>query len=559
MFEHGTGPATALVDVIRQVRLRWRRRLVARGLVQFLLAAVGVVLAAAWALEALRFTPAAILGFRVVTLVAVGAAAYGFLVRPLRRRVTDEQVALYLEEHEPTLEATILSALEAERAGDRASASPALVARLVEEAIDRCHRIEEGRRIERAQVRRSVIGTAIVAVATAAVFLFGPVFLRQAVSALVLVSRSVEAASPYRIEVTPGDVTVPKGADQAVRATLEGFDATDVALVVRRGASGAFERVPMVSTDGGPFEGLLFDLAEPIEYFVEASGVRSKSFTLDVVELPYARQIDLEYTFPAYTGLAPRTIEDGGDIAVLKGTAVAVRITPTMPASAGRLVLGEDTSVPLTVGPDGTLGGGFTAEADGFYRVELAAAGKDLVAASPQFTIDVLADIEPSVRISEPARDTDATPIEEFRVEAMADDDFAVRDLQLVYQVNGGPEQTLRLYGGSQPLKEVTAGHTFYLEELGVEPGDALSYYARVSDNDQVAGPKRATSDIYFLRIRPFDKDFRQATSQGGGGGGGGGGGDVGALSKQQREIIAGTFNVQRDRRTMTADQVRES
>ncbi len=39
------------------------------------------------------------------------------------------------------------------------------------------------------------------------------------------------------------------------------------------------------------------------------------------------------------------------------------------------------------------------------------------------------------------------------------------------------------------------------------------------------SGGKQATSDMYFLRVRPFGKDFKPATSQAGGGGGGGGGG----------------------------------
>ena len=151
------------------------------------------------------------------------------------------------------------------------------------------------------------------------------------------------------------------------------------------------------------------------------------------------------------------------------------------------------------------------------------------------------------------------TPVQEFAVEAKADDDYAVKNLELVYSVNGGAEKTIKLFDGRQPLQEVTAGHTFYLEELGVQAGDAVSYYARATDNNAVAGPQRATSDMYFLRIRPFNKDFKPATSMGGGGGGGGGGMDqVGALSQQQRQIIAGTFNMQRDRKQMAADKFRE-
>ena len=117
------------------------------------------------------------------------------------------------------------------------------------------------------------------------------------------------------------------------------------------------------------------------------------------------------------------------------------------------------------------------------------------------------------------------------------------------------------LFNGSRPTPEVTAGHTFYMEELGVKAGDSVSYYAKAADNDAVNGSKATSSDIYFLRIRPFDKNFKPATSMSGGGGGGGGGAgqEVGALSAQQRQIISGTFNIQRDRKAMNATKFRES
>jgi hypothetical protein len=107
-------------------------------------------------------------------------------------------------------------------------------------------------------------------------------------------------------------------------------------------------------------------------------------------------------------------------------------------------------------------------------------------------------------------------------------------------------------------MPEVTAGHTFYFEELNVEPGDFVSYYARATDNNVVEGAKRASSDLYFVQVRPLRKEFRRAESMGGGGGGGGNQ-EVGALSQQQREIISATFNVNRDKKTMTADKLREA
>lgn len=548
---------TELTAVIQQVRRRWRIKLAVVGIVQWLIAGVAVFLVAAYALEAFRFSPAAIVSGRVITGVLLMAMAVWLIVRPQWRQVGDDRVALYLEEHEPSLDAAILSALEApDGTGSR---SPALTNRVIEAALEQCQRIEQGRRIERQPLRRYAIVAAGITATTLAIVGLGPAFVRHALSALFVISGPVEAAAPYRIDVAPGDATVPKGADQAVTAELHGFDAGEAAIVMRSAPDAAYERVPLVRREDGGYEGILFDLAEPLEYFVEASGVRSRAFKLNVVELPYVKQLDLEYRFPGYTGLEPKAIEDGGDVAVLVGTDVGVTVTPTMSTSAGRIVLDDGTSLPLAANADGTLTGAFKAGKDGFYHIELDAASGQKVNASPTYTIDVLSDGIPSVTVSKPGRDRDATPVEELFVEARADDDFAVRELQLVYSVNGGPEKSVPLFNGAKPLAEVTAGHTFYLEELGVELGDAVSYYARAADNDVIGGPKRATSDIYFLRIRPFNKDFKPALSQGGGGGGGGGGGDVGGLSQQQRQIIAGTFNVQRNRASLAADKLREN
>jgi hypothetical protein len=548
------GRESDLVEIIAQVRRRWRLKLALRGALVVMALGVIALVAAAYGLESWRFTPGSIIAFRILLAVAVAAFVAWFFVRPLLRRVSDEQVALYLEEHEPSLQAEILSAVEASRAP---GAQSALVRRLVASAVEKCHVIEEGRRVERTPIRRYAGAFALVALASLALFTLGPGFLRHALSALLVVSRDVEAAVPYRIDVTPGHATLPKGADQPITAELHGFGAETASLMVRKAPDAPFEPLPLVPGDAR-FEGMLFDLPGSIDYYVEASGVRSPVFTLKVVDLPYVQKLELEYRFPAYTGLSPRKIEDGGDIAAVRGTEIRVRITPTMATTGGGLVLNDNPATGLVAEGDGTLTTSFKVEKEGFYRFELDAPTGERVAASPQYTIDVLSDQPPSVSIAKPGRDTSASPIEEVFIEARAEDDFGVRDLELIYSVNGGAEKSVRLFDGRSRLSEVSAGHTIYLEELGVAPGDFVSYYARAADNDGVQGAKRATSDMFFLQVRPLRKEFRRAESQAGGGGGGGGG-EVGALSQQQRQIISATFNVQRDRRSMNAAKLREN
>ena len=109
----GSTLSAALIQVIHRVRNRWRLRLALRGAVIVLAGTVAALLLSASGLEALRFSSRAIIAFRLGAAGVFAALVAYWLVLPLRRRVTETQVALYLEERDPSLEAAILSAVEA--------------------------------------------------------------------------------------------------------------------------------------------------------------------------------------------------------------------------------------------------------------------------------------------------------------------------------------------------------------------------------------------------------------------------------------------------------------
>ena len=429
--------STTLLEIIADVRRRWRLKLALRGAVAVLGVAFALFLVAAYGMEWARFSSASIIAARVLMALTLAGSVFWFVARPLMRRVSDEQVALYLEEHEPSLQATLLSAVEASQSGQNESA--ALVRKVVEQAIQTCTEHDAVNKVERVPLRRYAAALAGVALVAVLAVVAGPTFIRHALSALLQLSQNVQAAAPYRIEVNPGNASVPKGSDQTVTAKLHGFASEDATLMARRTPTATFEPLPLVQNEDGSYEGMVFDVAAPLEYFVEAEGVRSAVFTMKVVEVPYVERLELEYHFPAYTGMEPQKIEDGGDIAVLRGTEVRLRIVPTMKAGAGRLTVDDKTSVTLAPQADGSLTARFKADKDGFYRIELQAPTGEYVAASPQYTIDVLEDQAPTISFSRPGRDTSASAIEEVFVEASAEDDYGVRDLELVYSENGGP------------------------------------------------------------------------------------------------------------------------
>ena len=153
-----------LVDVIRRVRNRWRMKLALRGAVIVVAGTLLALFLSASSLEALRFSPTAINSFRVAAFIIFGGLLYLGLVRPLMRRVSDNQVAMYLEEKDPTLQSALMSAVETSRDADSGpegrgrclGPSPKLVERLVEQAIEQCHALDDGLAVERQNLRRQL-------------------------------------------------------------------------------------------------------------------------------------------------------------------------------------------------------------------------------------------------------------------------------------------------------------------------------------------------------------------------------------------------------------------
>ena len=139
--------------------------------------------------------------------------------------------------------------------------------------------------------------------------------------------------------------------------------------------------------------------------------MRSPAFRIDVSDMPYVKQIDLEYRFPAYTGLAPQAQEDTGDVVALRGTEVRVRVTPTMKVAGGRLRVEGDGAARHDRGRGRHAHGDVHRRPkEGFYRIDAARGATAACSpARPTTRSTCSPTSRPSVTLRKPGRDAKVT------------------------------------------------------------------------------------------------------------------------------------------------------
>ncbi|HEX9584602.1 MAG TPA: DUF4175 family protein [Gammaproteobacteria bacterium] len=553
-------PGARLDRVLRRARRRWRARKILEGAARALaIVLLGGVTAIA-VMDTWLFEPDIVSATQIVFYLVTAAALF-LVLRPAVARAPDDVVAHYLETRAPHLDAMMLSAVEARGSlgGDvPAATSPALARRLLDRAARAFEAPSALPELETAQTRRAAVAVGIITVTAALLLSMGPEAWRHGASLLLRLPQDPAASNPYAFRVAPGNTTILAGEDVRISAAPAGFAPGAVTLVYRNEGDSEWTRAPLnASEDTGAFETFLFDVNTAMDYRVEHASLHSPDFRIEVVSRPLAERIDLLYEFPAHTGRAPELVTGGGDIAAVRGSRVEVRVTPSEATSRGRLVVDGERHLELRAQENGRLRAVIDVRENGRYRVELEAENYGMVPASPEYAIAAYADTLPKITLKNPGRDVRVTSIEEIAIDVRAEDDVAVRELEIVLSVNGGPDEVVVLNDASAPQPAVEERLELFLEERDLAPGDLIAYHVRA--RDAPGDPARQfTSDIYFMDVRPFEMSYRPSGGAGGGGGGRAGAEQEETLAAQQRTLVVAMFKLLRDRETLAGEVLAE-
>ena len=459
---------------------------------------------------------------RIALLIGVIGAAgyllYRYLIQPLRVKLTPHDVALNVERKHQGLEDRLVSALQFGETETDDPIKSHLLQRLVTDAVERTDGIDFKATVDKSKKRKHV-GIAVAALAGCALLaLIFPAELNISLNRLLSPWEKTEPVFTTKLTVEPGNARILRGRSLAINLDVTGKAVDKARLIYMKGdpatdAEPKRQEIDMVRIEGEKrrFGYEIFNINEDMEYYATANEAESERYTVKVFDMPQATAIEIAYTYPEYTQLKPIIQQGEGDIRAVAGSQAEVRITTNKAIQSATLTVDAQDSTPMLISDGRTLTTTLDVLNDGKYTVKLLCVDGFNNQTPIEYTITAIPDEPPEITIKEPGRDIKATKLEEVKILAEATDDYGVENMTLKYSIGSGEPQELPVETVEVKAEKIISGaYVFYLEELDVEPGELISYYAQATDNNMRTGPGTSTSELYFIEVRPFNERYMQ-------------------------------------------------
>ena len=513
----------SLLDEARQYR---KRLLIGEKLAAYVALIAGLVLVCTLSGGFWEFSIAArwIMLSGLAGAVVLGGFLWVFV--PVRTRWNREQMARRVEERFPEINNDLINSVQLGAAPEAHSRE--FLLRLLDSAAKALSTYNFGEAFSPLRLKRlAAVAGAIVLVLCVYAGL-APERFRNGLTQLLRPGALVAVGGLPQFVVEPGDSSVFHGEDLTLRAAItwapkafELYDAQVLAgSVTHEGAAetGA-ETGPqdMVRADAESFVYVIKEITAPFTYRVRVGRKVSEPYRVSIAHRPEVARIRVEYGFPPYTRIDPRTEEGStGHLKAVKGTEAKLTVFVGPPGKKlrdARIELASGTPAPeARIAADaGSFEVVFLIEKDDSYAIHLededGVANTDLV----RRNVTAVTDGPPKVAVKQPGQNLSVAVGESVPLRLEATDDFGIADLFVLSRVNdtGAMQRLVGWQDFPNPrLARVT--HQWFIDPETYKPGDVVTYHAEVMDTN----PRQALASSKQFVLRITDPESALAEKQ---------------------------------------------
>ncbi|WP_166386092.1 DUF4175 family protein [Polaribacter sp. 11A2H] len=249
----------------------------------------------------------------------------------------------------------------------------------------------------------------------------------------------------------------------------------------------------------GTFTYTFSDVQQPIDFFIEANGVQSQDYKIEVIKTPTINAISLDVKYPRYLGRKNEMIKNSGNVIVPEGTTITWNVTANQTDSLA--FINNNKSVFFDSNSDNNFT--YSKRIQNPLNYQISSSNKYLKDfENLEFYVDVRKDEFPLISVQS---NIDSISRGAAQFAGQISDDYGIKKLQLVYYNNEQPTNQNKF----ELLITKENIQTFFYQfpdGLNLEAGINYELFFEVFDNDAVNGNKKTKTKVFNYRQKTTDE-----------------------------------------------------
>jgi len=440
------------------------------------------------------------------SFIGISVAALGFWVfAPLLRYfrlgkvISHEQAASIIGEHFTDVKDKLLNVLQLKKQADSSPDAALLIAGINQKTEE--IKPVPFRSAINLNNNRKYLRFALPPLLLLLVLLFAaPSMITDSTSRLINNNKEFEREAPFHFKIEDQDLSVIQYSDFDLKVKIEGeYLPEEVFIDIDN------YHYRLTKEEANLFSYTFSNVQKETDFKLFSSGVNSEDYKLNVLKKPNILGFDIKLDYPAYTKRKDESISNIGDLVVPIGTNLDWVFNSENTDDISIRFSGKEDLVSIERFDDELFTYKKRALRDEAYKI-LVSNDNLPNADSVAYSITVIPDLHPTIAVEKFVDSTDSKLL--FFV-GDASDDYGLFSLSFNYRIQSQnrTQGELNSINMQKPTgSQVQYDYTWDIRNLELKPGDEITYYFEVYDNDAVNGKKQARTNVMVYKKPSVDE-----------------------------------------------------
>jgi hypothetical protein len=424
----------------------------------------------------------------------------------LGKTISHEQAASIIGDHFTDVKDKLLNVLQLKKMADEQDHSSLILAS-IQQKSETIKLVPFQSAIDLGKNRKYIKYAAPPLLCLIAIMLMSPSLIKDSTYRLLNNDKDFEKDAPFRFIIENKSLKALQFEDYTLKVQVDGQVLPQDIFVEIDGYNYKLNKL-----GADDFEYTFRNVQKSTIFTLNAADVKGLPSTLIVLEKPSISNFAASLRYPAYLNRNNEELDNIGDLIVPEGTIIDWSFN-TKSTERIDFRFGENSPLkPAEQRAENLYN--FKAKAVNSVPYKVYFSNQFIPNAdSLIFGINVIKDQYPAIVVDQIADSTDKSAI---LFVGNVSDDYGISSLVFNYTVtnengNSKPQNKVRL-----PVRNANESgfqHVFSLTDLGLMPGDNISYYFEVFDNDGVNGAKSSKSQVLTFK-KPSVREMKQQEDQ---------------------------------------------